>query len=51
MAGYSSYNDNRFTNRGNIIMPGVRYKYQSNKPNRSIKKLENDDKGFKLICE
>lgn len=51
MPNYSSYYDNSFTNRGNIVMIGVRYKFQSNKPDRSIKKLENDDKGFRVISE
>jgi hypothetical protein len=51
MPDYSSYYDNKFTNRGNIVMIGIRYKLQTNKSERTIKKLENDDKGFRIISE
>jgi len=51
MPDYSSYYDNKFTNRGNIVMIGIRYKLQTNKSERTIKKLENDDKGFRVISE
>lgn len=52
MPGYSYYFDNRFTNRGNILMFGVRYKYQgSGKTKRTQRKLENSDKGFRVISE
>ncbi len=51
MSGYSYYYENRFTNRGNIVMIGIRYKIQNKKPERSVKKLEQIDKGFRLIRE
>ncbi|WP_321332921.1 outer membrane beta-barrel protein [uncultured Bacteroides sp.] len=51
MPDYSSYYDNRFTNRGNTIMLGIRYKFQSRKQSRSIEKLQNNDKGFRVISE
>lgn len=52
MPGYSYYYDNRFTNRGNILMFGVRYKYQgSTKAKREQRKLQNSDKGFRVISE
>lgn len=52
MPGYSNDFDNKFTNRGNIMMFGVRYKYQGRtKPKREQKKLQNADKGFRIISE
>lgn len=52
MPDYSSYYDNRFTNRANIVMMGVRYKFQSRgKTKREQKKLQNTDKGFRVISE
>ena len=37
MSGYSNDFDNKFTNRGNIMMFGVRYKYQG-RTNLSVSK-------------
>lgn len=52
MPDYSYYYDNQFTNRGNIIMIGARYKFQSHgKVKREQKKLQNMDKGFRIISE
>lgn len=52
MPGYSSYYDNQFTNRGSIVMLGARYKFQSHgKAKREQKKLQNMDKGFRVISE
>lgn len=52
MPGYSAYYDNRFTNRGNIVMVGFRYNFQSRtKTKREQKRLQNEDKGFRLIAE
>lgn len=52
MPGYSYYYDNRFTNRGNIFMIGARYKLRKHsKADREQKKLQNTEKGFRLISE
>lgn len=51
MPGYSYHYNNQFTNRGNIVLIGVRYKFQNRKPGRSHEKLKNDDKGFRVIGE
>ena len=52
MPGYSYYFENDFTNRGNIIMFGVRYKsYNNKKAKREQKKLQNDEKGFEIISQ
>lgn len=51
MPGYSYYYDNQFTNRGNLVLIGVRYKLQNRKPSRSHEKLKNSDKGFRVIGE
>jgi len=51
MPGYSYYYENQFTNRGNIVMLGIRYKFQNRKPVRSPEKLQNTDKGFRIISE
>ena len=52
MPGYAYYFDNDFTNRGNIIMLGVRYKFYDNKKkSREQNKLQNEEKGFNIIAQ
>lgn len=52
MPDYAYYYDNRFTNRNTIVMIGARYKFQSHgKARREQKKLQNTDKGFRVISE
>lgn len=52
MPDYTNYYDNRFTNRGNLVMLGFRYKFQNrSKANREQKRLQNTDKGFRVIAE
>lgn len=52
MPGYSYFSDSKFTNSKNIIMIGFRYKFQNrSKEKRMQKKIENGDKGFRVISE
>lgn len=53
MPGYTYHYENRFTNRGNIVMLGIRFKFDDK---RQQKKKENKipesrDRGFRLINE
>lgn len=48
---YEQYYRNEFSNRGHIIMFGIRYNLNKKKTGREQKKLEEGDKGFKLIYE
>lgn len=52
MPGYSYFSDSKFTNSKNVIMLGFRYKFQNrSKEKRMQKKIENEDKGFRVIAE
>lgn len=52
MPGYSYFSDSKFTNSKNVVMLGFRYKFQNQrKEKREQKKIENMDKGFRVITE
>lgn len=52
MPDYSYYYENAFTNRNNLVLFGFRYKMKTtNDLKRKPNKLENANKGFKLIKE
>ncbi len=51
MPNYSYHFDNQFSNRGNIIMFGIRYRMQHKKTPSKQNKLQNIDRGFRVIQE
>lgn len=52
MPGYTYSSDSKFTNSKNVVMLGFRYKFRNrNKEKRMQKKIENEDKGFRVISE
>lgn len=51
MPGYSYHYNNQFTNRGHIVMFGLRYKFQNKRTEQKPKIPVEQDKGFRLIAE